>query len=66
MLALFFMLSVFIAVYLPHIFPSSNHPGSFPLLSLFPSLFDIRMAEDEECVGGIHSEFKKRARKKRE
>lgn len=39
------------------IYTSSNYPGSSPLLCLFPSLFDIRMAEDEECVGGIHSEL---------
>lgn len=32
----------------------------------FLSLFNIRMAEDEECVGGIHLELKKVDRNKRD
>lgn len=43
---------------------SSIHLGSFALLCLFPSLLNIRMAEDEECVAGIHSELLKRSQKK--
>lgn len=30
----------------------------------FPSLFNIRMAEDEECVAGIRSELKEEPEKK--
>lgn len=44
--------------------PPSIHPGNPPLLSLLPSTFNICMAEDEECVGGIHSGLKKEQEKK--
>lgn len=53
-------LSEFKAACLPHVrilCPSRQLSSS--LLCLVPCLFNIRMAEDEECVGGIHFGLKK-------
>ena len=46
-----------------HIYHMNIHLLSVPVLCVFPSLFDIRMAACEECVGGIHSELKKSVKK---
>lgn len=50
----------FISACLPHVHMRLTSIYVALLRScLFLSLFNIRMPEDEECVGGIHLELKK-------